>query len=153
MSVNSTVFWVEKSPSSERGRRFEETSPPSLGSKSRPRKKSAEDIRLSLPGPSVAFLLCLLFKPEDGDNMFLRNASLSHTPAGLFLGLLIELEDGKDKFLRIASLPPVSVAFLLPSSSTVRMEAIYSSESSGSLRTTSLYNPEDGTLQLRFGLV
>jgi hypothetical protein len=47
-------------------------------SKSKPSKKQAAAFgNLSLPPATVGFLFGLLFDPEDGDDMFLRNFPIS----------------------------------------------------------------------------
>lgn len=45
----------------------------------------------------------------------------------------------------LSSLPSASPGFYLAYNSTLKMEAICSSETSGSLQTTLCYNPEDRT--------
>jgi hypothetical protein len=70
-TMESTVFWVV-------GYMFRRNiSSLSSGSKSKPRKKPAE-AELSLQPNSANYLHGLLFYPEDGGDMFLRN--VGHLP-------------------------------------------------------------------------
>jgi hypothetical protein len=102
------------------------------------------------------------FDPEEGGDMFLRNAAWHSTeytaPAFTLVSCSVyffDPEDGRDMFLRNVGLhstdytapafTPVSRSAYF---STLKMEAICSSETSvDTQRTTQRYIPEDGTLQ------
>jgi uncharacterized membrane protein YciS (DUF1049 family) len=113
----------------------------------------------------AGFLLGLFFYPEDGGDMFLRNISWLPTDytllatcfhTGFLLGLYFYPEDGGDMFLRNISWLPTDytllaicfhAGFLLSLFFTLKMEAIFSSETSVDFhQTTRRYIPEDGTL-------
>jgi hypothetical protein len=55
------------------------------GSKDKIRKKLAEASKLSLLHASTTLLLVLVFGPEDGGNVFLRNVGLSPNYTTLYL--------------------------------------------------------------------
>jgi hypothetical protein len=79
-----------------------------------------------LPPACAGFLLSLLFKPEDGCDIYSSEPS---------------------RFLRTGSACRLLLLVsCLAYSSTLKMEAIYSSETSGCLLSTSHNNPEDHAL-------
>jgi hypothetical protein len=65
------AFFSEKSSTFRKN-----ISPRSSRSKSKPKPETSRGRRFSLPPVSDGFLLGLLFNPENGGNMFLRNVEL-----------------------------------------------------------------------------